>query len=583
MTIGDAQTHFQVGDWYIEPDTGRINNGQDENKLEPKVMTVLLCLVSRPGEVVSREELESTAWAGSIVGYDSLATTIIKLRKAFGDSSRNPRYIETVPKRGYRLIATVRPVDSTAVSTQISLSSDSGATEARDSFSPGPAISRASHSFVPLHMKVVVPAIAVVVLLVTVIAVVLINGNSSDIDAGSSTGIDKPAVAVLPFKNISNDTQQDYFSDGITADLITDLSKISGLSVIARNTVFSYKNTDVDVRRVGRELGVSYVIEGSVRKVLDKVRISARLIDTSNGYNIWADRFDGSLNDVFSLQDKVTSMVVTSLQIKLTENERQRIAVKYTDSIEAYDQFLQGWQRFWEFTRDGIGGARENYLKAIELDPKFARAYANVALTYAYEAFNGWSKEPVLSLQKANEYANKAIAIDDKLPQVHWAMGFTALVQKDYQHALLSAQQVLALEPNHADGYGLLATTLNYAAKPKQALEQMHKAMKLNPRHPFVYKVILGEIYFNLRDYDNAIQSFLQALERNPEAYEPRLWLAAAFAHVGRIDDAGWQLDNIRHMSPEISVEKIEAMVPLKDPGQLKHLIDGLYKAGLAS
>lgn len=583
MAIGDEQTHFWLGDWYVEPDTGRIVKGQEENKLEPKVMTVLLCLVARPGEVISREALEATAWAGTIVGYDSLATTIIKLRKAFGDNSRNPRYIETVPKRGYRLIATVKSVEQQAQGAGRIQHEAGTASSTTDTPLSGTDATRESSWRTLVTRKPVALSAAMVAVVAIVVLLAFTKENDSAVNHVSPLRADKPAVAVLPFRNISNDIEQEYFSDGITADLITDLSKISGLAVIARNTVFSYKNSDVDVRQVGKELGVSYVIEGSVRKVVDKVRISARLIDTANGYNIWAERFDGTLNDVFSLQDKVTSMVVASLKVRLTENERQRIAAKYTDSIEAYDQFLHGWQRFWEFTRDGIKGAREYYVKAIELDPQFARAYANIALTYAYESFNGWSEDTGLSLQRANEYARKAISIDDNLPQVHWVMGFIALVQKDYQLSLSSAQKVLVLEPNHADAYGLLANTLNYAAKPKQALEQMQKAMKLNPHHPFVYKVIMGEIYFNLHDYDNAIHFLMQALERNPEAHEPRLWLAAAFAHVGRLDDAGWQLDNIRNMTPDISVEKIEAMLPIKDPAQLKHLVDGLYKAGLAS
>jgi len=231
----------------------------------------------------------------------------------------------------------------------------------------------------------------------------------------------------------------------------------------------------------------------------------------------------------------------------------------------------------------GIGTANPSYpLHVVNpSDSNFSRAYANLALTYAYEAFAGWTDDRTFILAQANKYAQKAIELDDSLPQVHWAAGFTALVDRNYQFAVSEAEKVIALDPNYADGYGLMATTLNYAAKPKDALQYMLKAMRLNPRHPYPYKMILGEIYFNLHDYDNAIENFNLALERNPAAQEPRLWLAAAYAYTGQIEDAQWELQNIRLVNPEIAIAKIENDIPLKDPVQLKHLIDGLYKAGL--
>jgi adenylate cyclase len=376
--------------------------------------------------------------------------------------------------------------------------------------------------------------------------------------------------------------QQDYFSDGITADLITDLSKISGLSVIARNSVFIYKNTDVDIREVKQELGVDFVVEGSVRKVGEQVRISARLIDAGSSINIWADRFDGTLDNLFAFQDSVTSKIINSLEVTLTERDRTRLAQKYSNSIEAYDEFLRGWQNLWLSSREGMIRAREHFFNAIELDDQFARAYANLALTYVYDHLLGWSDDDDKALANAHKYADRAITIDPELPQVYWVKGFADIFSRDYQQSLKHAQYAIDLDPGFADGYGLLATTLNYAGKPKQADKVMRQAMQQNPKYPAIYNVIHGEILFNMRDYKKAIENFTYALDVNPEIEEARIWLAAAYANIGDIDEASWQLEQVRMSGGKLSLQRIESVIPFKDPEQRKAFIDSLYKAGLA-
>lgn len=573
------ETPFFVGDWHVDPQLGRIKNSQNSVKLEPKVMTVLVCLANDAGDVISREQLESIAWAGRIVGYDSLATTIIKLRKAFEDDSRNPQVIETVPKRGYRLIAPV------SLAKAVNTEAAANLVVTVDGADAGPKTYPTAKDyfvqFIPWQNKAMPLTAAVLVALLIFGLADIANDTGIDTDRIVAPTNGKLSVAVLPFKNISNDPQQDYFSDGMTADLITDLSKLSALSVIAHNSVFAYRNENVDVRQVGKELGAQYVIEGSVRKVGNTVRISARLIDTSNGYNLWAERFDGTLDNVFALQDEVTARIVKSLKVTLTETERTQLIHKYTNSIEAYDYFLQGWQHFWNMSRTGNRIARESYLKAIELDNRFARAYANLALTYAYEYLNGWSDDPKQTIKKANEYANKAVELDNKLSQVYWALGITQVYSRNYKGALKTSKKALALDPNYADGYGLLATALNYAGQPQQALEAMEQAMRLNPRYPSIYRLMRGEMYFNAHDYKNAIKDFTSALESNPEAQEARLWLAAAYVYSGKIDDAKWQIDQILVLDSNLTLARFEQVIPLNDPIQRKHLIDGLSKAGL--
>ncbi len=601
-----AEETFYVGDWLVDPTDGRISCHGVEHKVEPKAMTVLVCLAKQQGQVVSREALEAQAWTDMVVGYDSLASAIIKLRKAFGDDSKNPRYIETIPKKGYRLIGDVYTDPANRVASAATPEGESKgqpfqqaeetttqATVAVDepqvkiNQPPFPVIK----SFIKTGEKILALKMPAVFLLAVfaIAAVFYFNDNVSIPGANpaasttkpSATHSDKLVIAVLPFKNLSDDVQQDYFSDGITADLITDLSKISSLSVIARNSVFIYKNTDVIIRDVKQELGVDFVVEGSVRKVGDQVRITARLIDASSSINIWADRFDGSLDNLFAFQDSVTSKIINSLEVTLTERDRIRLAQKYSNSIEAYDEFLRGWQNLWLSSREGMYQARGHFLKAIELDNQFARAYGNLALTYIYDHYLGWSDDDAEALQKAHEYADKAIEIDPALPQVYWVKSFAEIFTRDYQQSLKHAQHAIDLDPSFADGYGLLATTLNYAGNPKEADKMMRKAMQLNPKYPAIYNVIHGEIYFNMHDYDKAIANFTHALEVNPESEESRIWLAAAYANIGDIDEASWQLEQIRMSGDNLSLQRIERVIPFKDPGQRKAFIDSLYRAGL--
>ena len=571
------ETSFFVADWHVDPSLGRVSRGQKVIKLEPKVMMLLVCLAQKAGDVISREQLESIVWADRVVGYDSLATAIIKLRKAFEDDSKNPHIIETVPKRGYRLIAQVSLLNAannervTKLVESTTYANIEPEIESIESHT-------LSNSITERNKTVFWISTATTMFVMLVIAIVYIANSHNRIIAPANG---KLSVAVLPFKNISNDPQQDYFSDGMTADLITDLSRLSALSVIARNSVFTYRNENVDVRQVGQDLGAQYVIEGSVRKVGNDVRISARLIDSNNGYNLWAERFDGTLNDVFSLQDKVTKRIVKSLKLTLTENEHTQLIRKYTNSVEAYDYFLHGWQYFWNMSREGNPIAREAYLKAIELDNTFARAYANLALTYAYEYLNGWSEDPKQTIKKANEYANKAVQLDNNLSQVYWALGVIQSYSRNYKDALETSKKALALDPNYADGYGLLATVLNYAGKPKQALEAMAQAMRLNPRYPSIYRMMRGEMNFNAQNYNKAIDDFNFALESNPEVQEARLWLAAAYVYSGNIEDAQWQVDELLGLDSKLTLASFEEVIPLNDPIQRKHLIDGLHKAGL--
>ncbi len=578
----EKPSSFYVNNWQVSPLSCEISLGTQKQKLEPKVMAVLIHLSQQAGKAVTRQALEDNVWAGRIVGYDALSSVIIKLRKAFGDDSRQPEIIETIPKRGYRLIARVSFPETGSTTSTTPL------TPEQNEIAQAEVTQQAGQALTP--GKFTAPVLSTITVLIIIIAgltAYLINKppgatEATNITTSTSTTHNvTPVIAVLSFENMSSDTRQDYLSDGIAADLITGLSKISGLSVIARHSTFAYRNTKIDVRVIGEELGARYIVEGSVRKAGKDIRISARLIDSTTGINLWADSFDGSMDNVFSFQDKVASSIISVLKVKLTPRERLKLKYVYTDNIEAYDYFLRGWQLMWRFNEQSNKEARGYLLKAIDLDPGFARAYANLAVNYVFDFKHHWSSTSDQSLQRAHENARRAIELDPGLPQAYIARGFTQIYSQKYDSAISLIQKGISLNPNFADGYALLAMALNYAARSHDAQKMIDTAMRLNPRHNALYNLVNGRIAFNLRDYDAAIKSLRKTLQLNSSSSGSRIWLAAAYAHKGLIDDANWELDEIRNLNPAFSIESVKRRIPLKDAVQRKHLLEGLRMAGL--
>jgi len=316
---------------------------------------------------------------------------------------------------------------------------------------------------------------------------------------------DKPSIAVLPFVNMSGDPEQEYFSDGITEDLITDLSKISGLFVIARNSVFVYKEKAVKIAEVGRELGVRYVLEGSVRKANDRVRITAQLVDANTGGHLWAERYDRDLKDIFALQDEVTQKIVAALAVKLTEDEQERLVRKGTDSLEAYDFTLRGWDYFFRLTMEANAQAREMFERAIDLAPQYALGHSALGWTYWTEWSFGWSQDPQ-SLERAFELAQRAASLDDSLSEAHSLLGKVHLWKKRHELAIAELEKAIALNPNYADGLTGLGEVLYFAGRPEEAIALVKKAMRLNPRYPVWYLHNLGHAYFLAGRYEEAIE-----------------------------------------------------------------------------
>jgi adenylate cyclase len=404
------------------------------------------------------------------------------------------------------------------------------------------------------------------------------SSEPSAVLAGEPPG---SSIAVLPFENLSPEPDRDYFSDGITADLITDLSNLSGLLVIARNTAFAHRGRDLSPQAVGKELGVRYLLEGSVRRAGDRVRITAQLIDAESGQHIWGGRYDGALEDIFALQDDVTRKIVSALQVTVTEAEHVRLVRRQTNHLDAYDRFLQGQWSFFEFTAEGNARARTHYERAIELDPAFARAVAALALTHAWDYRWGWSSEPTASLSTARELVGRAMTLDDSLPQVRWVHAYVLLHHGEFEQALAQARYAIALDPNYADGYGLLAFIHVAMGEAREALAAMDRAVLLNPHYSVQYHSVLGATYLLLGRYEDAVRVLTEGVLQNHRFLRNHVLLAAAYGKQGRLDDAAWAAEEIRALSPEFSIGYWQGSESFRNPETLEVFAEGLRLAGL--
>ena len=361
---------------------------------------------------------------------------------------------------------------------------------------------------------------------------------------------DKPSIAVLPFTNMSEDPKQEYFADGMTEDLITDLSQISGLFVIARNSSFSYKGKPVEIRQVAEELGVRYVLEGSMRRSGGQVRINAQLIDATTGGHIWAERYDGSPENVFALQDKVTRQIVTALKTNLTADELTRQGTKQTDNPEAYDAFLQGWAYYNFGTRANYIKSRPFFEEAIRLDPSYARAHGALAAVYWDAYINEWAFELGILSYDIEPLWQKHLGISMKVPNslAYILQSKVMLSMGRYEEAALEAQKAVDLDGNDAVAIAGLANALVLAGRPEEGLRLIQNAMRLDPRHPPNYLIILGAAEFGMGRYEEAVLTFQRAAKRNPDNQLPLIYMASSYGHLGNMDKA----ENIIEMANDL-------------------------------
>jgi adenylate cyclase len=392
---------------------------------------------------------------------------------------------------------------------------------------------------------------------------------------------DKPSIAVLPFENMSGDAEQEYFSDGISEDIITDLSKVSGLFVISRNSSFVYKGKSVNVKQVGRDLGVRYVLEGSVRKAGNKVRITSQLIDSSTDGHVWAERFDRDLEDIFAVQDEVTQKIVSALKVQLTQAEQEHLTYRDTDNLDAYDYLLRGKEYYLRFTRDANQQARQLYEKAIELDPNYATALAELARIYVQARNHGWTVNLVEPLQQASNFAEKAVELNDSLPQARVVLGFINMWKHDHEAAIAEVSRGLVLDPNHAEGQMYQAIILGFAGQPEESMEWVEKAILLNPGSPFWYLFAQGNAYFSMERYPEAIAACIKAAIINPNFIFAHLLLLACYSNLGKREECEAELKECLARMPDLTVSWAEEVMPYKDRDVLTRFINDLREAGL--
>jgi adenylate cyclase len=378
---------------------------------------------------------------------------------------------------------------------------------------------------------------------------------------------------------MSNDPSQDYFSDGITEDITTDLSKIASLFVISRNSAFTYKGKAVKVQDVSREMGVQYVLEGSVRRSDNQVRITAQLIDAIQGQHLWSERYDRPLQDIFTVQDEIRQQIVFALKVKLTPEEQARFKVAPTSNLEAYDYYLRGMQLWWLITKETNIQARQMFEKALALDPQYAGAYAHLSLTYWLEWFSQWSVDPQ-NLTRAEEMLQKAVTLDDSLPLAHATLGLIKLFQKQYTQATAEVERALALNPNAVFAHENLALVLMSVGQPEKTVEATKKAWRLDPRH-FQRLNFLSQAYVHAGRYEEAIPVLKQVLVYNPNLW-PAYWgLAISYSELGREEEARAAGAEMLRIMPQFSVEGWKQMAPYKDPAVTERLAAALRKAGL--
>ena len=380
---------------------------------------------------------------------------------------------------------------------------------------------------------------------------------------------------------MSGDAEQDYFADGISEDIITALSKLSQLFVIARNSSFTFKGQNVHVQEVGTKLGVRHVLEGSVRKSGNRVRITAQLIDATSGGHLWAERFDRDLTDIFAVQDDVTQQIVGALAVNLTEDDRQRLSFEHTRNPEAYDCFLRGrelWHRLTEATNIA---ARDLLQRAIELDPKFASAHAFLALTHGLDYLNRWSASPSTALELAEQAATRAVALDDADPWAHWALGMVSMYSRRHDAALAECHRAVAINPNFAEGYVSFGEVQHYSGNNEDALGCFERAMALNPYFPDVLLHFRALAYFQLRKYEEAVSLLKQRLARNAVTDVSRALLAASYGHLGRFEEARAAWQETLRVNPGYSLEYRRKVLPYKNPADFELVVEGLRKADI--
>jgi TolB-like protein/Tfp pilus assembly protein PilF len=508
----------------IDTDRRELRHEGELRAVEPQVFDLLEFLIRNRDRMVSRDDLLAAVWNGRIVSESTLASRINAARTAIGDNGKDQRLIRTVLRKGIRFVGAVREEQKPGAAT-------TGVAAKQPRFA------------LPLP--------------------------------------DRPSIAVLPFSNMSGDAEQDYFADGISEDIITGLSKLRWFFVIARNSSFTYKGKVVDIRQVGRELGVRYVLEGSVRKSGSRVRVTAQLIDAVTGKHLWADHYDRDLTDIFALQDEITKKVVAAIEPKLLEAEGIRSQNRSPEDLDAWDMLIRANSLFWRLTKDESQAAIALLEEVVQRHPFYAPAHSMLAFVLLVSRQGGWHMMEPQVAQAAN-LAARAVELDDSDPWAHLALGFVAFTRRRTDEAAEEFQRALDLNPNFAAAHGFLGCALAFDGRSDQAIDHIEQAIRMSPHDPqnALLNAALAAAHYQAGRYAEAVGFGRKAIQQRFELTNGHRIYVASLAQAGRIDDARSALARLQELHPDNSIAWIERNVPYT-PGPMAKFLEGFRAAGL--
>ena len=521
---------YAFEDYVIDSDRRELTRSAQPIAVGPQIFDLLLHLVRNREHVVSKDELLDAVWAGRIVSELTLTSHINAARKAIGDSGQKQRLLRTIARKGFRFVGDVSEIATRAASVS---------TEPDE---PAKAIAEA-------------PALP-----------------------------DGPSIATLPFLNLSGDMEQEYFTDGVVEDIITALSRIRWLFVIARNSSFTYKGRAVDVKEVGRELGVRYVLEGSVRKAAHRVRITGQLIDATTGAHLWAERFESALDDIFELQDQVTEAVVGAIAPQLERAEIERAKRKPTESLDAYDYYLRGMAHLHLGSRESIDAALGQFNHTLMRDPNFASAYAMAAWCYFWRKVNGWMTNAPGEIAEGVRLARRAADLgrDDAVALTRGGHAL-AILTGDLASGIALIDRALVLNPNLASAWFLAGFLRTWNGEPDTAIDHFTRAMRMSPLDPELYRMEAGLATAHLfaGRFDAASSWAEKAFRELPSFLMVVSVIAASHALAGRLDEAQRAMKHLRELDPTLRISNLADWIPIRRPEDFATFAEGLRKAGL--
>jgi adenylate cyclase len=516
-------------DYVLDTERRELRRGGAAVAVEPRVFDLLAYVIENRQRVVSRDDLIARLWDGRIVSESAIASCINGVRSAIGDSGEAQRLIKTVPRKGIRFVGAVRE-------------------EHGDPWAAAPT-------------------------------------TGGEKPAGP-TFPDRPSIVVLPFDNLDGEQVQDYLSDGITEDIITELSRFSELLVIACNSSFQYKGKAVDVRQVGRELGVRYVLQGSIRRSGDRVRISVQLVDAVTGAHRWAERYDRQFEDIFAIQDELTRTIAPILAAHVNQAEIERTLNKPPAAWQAYDYYLRAVHiqvpYYSSLKAADLYQVRGLLEQSLALDPEYARACVRLAWTHFAAWVNPLDGDHLspAALDRAYQLARKAVELDPKLPDAHAFLGHALGRRGEHDAAIAAFERALALNPNFTDWR--FAENLVYAGEPERAIAAIKRHMRLDPYYVPLAPVWLAVAHYVLKAYAQAVPPLQECVSRAPDLRTGHLWLAATYAQLGRLDEARSQAAEVLRIEPTWSNNGVGRRIYVfRRPEDAEHLLDGLHKAGL--